>query len=106
MGCLSSKSSHRFNRGNVSDIKLILDQMLNATSSGSGGLVMNTIPVLDLALWDLFGKWLACRSQTVGGGARRISSTPPARPDLAQEMVHRRQKCLPWGRRRGDAGIR
>lgn len=60
MGCfIVEKHLNRFIEGKcVSDIKLIHDQMLNATLyySGSGGLVMNTISCVDLALWDLFGK--------------------------------------------------
>ncbi|MCW1063388.1 hypothetical protein OJ587_12170, partial [Streptococcus anginosus] len=44
----------------VDDIKLIHDQMINSTHyySGGGGVVMNTISCVDLALWDLFGKVL------------------------------------------------
>ena len=60
MGCfIVEKHLNRFIEGKcVSDIKLIHDQMLNATLyyAGSGGLVMNTISCVDLALWDLFGK--------------------------------------------------
>lgn len=60
MGCfIVEKHLNRFIEGKcVSDIKLIHDQMLSATLyySGSGGLVMNTISCVDLALWDLFGK--------------------------------------------------
>lgn len=60
MGCfIVEKHLNRFIEGKcVSDIKLIHDQMLNATLyySGSGGTVMNTISCVDLALWDLFGK--------------------------------------------------
>ena len=55
MGCfIVEKHLNRFIEGKcVSDIKLIHDQMLNATLyySGSGGLVMNTISCVDLALW-------------------------------------------------------
>ena len=44
----------------VDDIRLIHDQMVNATLfySGGGGVVVNTISCIDLALWDLFGKVL------------------------------------------------
>ena len=56
MGCfIVEKHLNRFIEGKcVSDIKLIHDQMLNATLyyAGSGGLVMNTLSCVDLALWD------------------------------------------------------
>ncbi|RAN86139.1 hypothetical protein B5P41_31030, partial [Bacillus sp. SRB_28] len=55
MGCfIVEKHLSRFVEGKcVSDIKLIHDRMLNATLfySGSGGLVLNTISCIDLALW-------------------------------------------------------
>ncbi len=45
--------------------------MLNATLyySGSGGLVMNTISCVDLALWDLFGKVVGLPVYKLLGGA-------------------------------------
>ena len=59
MGCfIVEKHLNRFIEGKcVSDIKLIHDQMLGASLfyAGSGGLVMNTLSCVDLALWDLFG---------------------------------------------------
>ena len=60
MGCFIVENiltvSLRVNASVISN--WIHDQMLNATLyySGSGGLVMNTISCVDLALWDLFGK--------------------------------------------------
>lgn len=54
MGCfIVEKHLSRFIEGKcVSDIKLIHDQMLGATMyyAGSGGLVLNTISCIDLAL--------------------------------------------------------
>ncbi len=77
------KHLNRFIEGKcVSDIKLIHDQMLGATMyySGSGGLVMNTISCVDLALWDLFGKVVGLPVYKLLGGAVRdeIQFTPPA----------------------------
>ncbi|MCQ8796498.1 L-rhamnonate dehydratase, partial [Escherichia coli] len=83
---------NRFIEGKcVSDIKLIHDQMLNATLyySGSGGLVMNTISCVDLALWDLFGKVVGLPVYKLLGGAVRDEIqfyATGARPDLAKEM--------------------
>ncbi len=75
MGCfIVEKHLNRFIEGKcVSDIKLIHDQMLNATQyySGSGGLVMNTISCVDLALWDLFGKVVGLPVYKLLGGAVR-----------------------------------
>lgn len=75
MGCfIVEKHLNRFIEGKcVSDIKLIHDQMLNATLyySGSGGLVMNTISCVDLALWDLFGKVVGLPVYKLLGGAVR-----------------------------------
>ncbi|SXD85868.1 putative dehydratase [Klebsiella variicola] len=79
MGCfIVEKHLNRFIEGKcVSDIKLIHDQMLNATLyyAGSGGLVMNTLSCVDLALWDLFGKVVGLPVYKLlgGGGARRNS---------------------------------
>ncbi|MDU6107097.1 MAG: enolase C-terminal domain-like protein [Klebsiella pneumoniae] len=73
MGCfIVEKHLNRFIEGKcVSDIKLIHDQMLNATLyyAGSGGLVMNTISCVDLALWDLFGKVVGLPVYKLLGGA-------------------------------------
>lgn len=93
MGCfIVEKHLNRFIEGKcVSDIKLIHDQMLNATLyySGSGGLVMNTISCVDLALWDLFGKVVGLPVYKLLGGAVRDEIqfyATGARPDLAKEM--------------------
>ncbi|VDZ99171.1 L-rhamnonate dehydratase [Salmonella enterica subsp. enterica] len=93
MGCfIVEKHLNRFIEGKcVSDIKLIHDQMLGATMyySGSGGLVMNTISCVDLALWICLARWLGCRFINCWAErcAMKFSFTPPAhRPDLAKEM--------------------
>ena len=39
--------------------------------AGSGGLVMNTISCVDLALWDLFGKVVGLPVYKLLGGAVR-----------------------------------
>ncbi|MCX2581919.1 L-rhamnonate dehydratase, partial [Klebsiella pneumoniae] len=57
----------------VSDLKLVHDQMLNATLSyaRSGALVTNTIPCVGQALWDLVGKVVGLPVYTLLGGAVR-----------------------------------
>ena len=114
MGCfIVEKHLNRFIEGKcVSDIKLIHDQMLNATLyySGSGGLVMNTISCVDLALWDLFGKVVGLPVYKLLGGAVRDEIqfyATGARPDLAKEMGFIGGKMpTHWGPHDGDAGIR
>lgn len=114
MGCfIVEKHLNRFIEGKcVSDIKLIHDQMLNATLyySGSGGLVMNTISCVDLALWDLFGKVVGLPVYKLLGGAVRDEIqfyATGARPDLAKEMGFIGGKMpMHWGPHDGDAGIR
>lgn len=75
MGCfIVEKHLNRFIEGRcVSEIKLIHDQMLRSTMyyAGSGGLVMNTISCVDLALWDLFGKCTQLPVYKLLGGAVR-----------------------------------
>lgn len=112
MGCfIVEKHLNRFIEGKcVSDIKLIHDQMLNATLyySGSGGLVMNTISCVDLALWDLFGKVVGLPVYKLLGGAVRDEIqfyATGARPDLAKEMGFIGGKMpTHWGPHDGDAG--
>ena len=114
MGCfIVEKHLNRFIEGKcVSDIKLIHDQMLSATLyySGSGGLVMNTISCVDLALWDLFGKVVGLPVYKLLGGAVRDEIqfyATGARPDLAKEMGFIGGKMpTHWGPHDGDAGIR
>ncbi|ECH2927347.1 L-rhamnonate dehydratase [Salmonella enterica] len=114
MGCfIVEKHLNRFIEGKcVSDIKLIHDQMLGATMyySGSGGLVMNTISCVDLALWDLFGKVVGLPVYKLLGGAVRDEIqfyATGARPDLAKEMGFIGGKMpTHWGPHDGDAGIR
>ncbi len=84
--------------------------MLNATLyyAGSGGLVMNTISCVDLALWDLFGKVVGLPVYKLLGGAVRDEIqfyATGARPDLAQEMGFIGGKMpTPLGPHDGDAG--
>lgn len=112
MGCfIVEKHLNRFIEGKcVSDIKLIHDQMLNATLyyAGSGGLVMNTISCVDLALWDLFGKVVGLPVYKLLGGAVRDEIqfyATGARPDLAQEMGFIGGKMpTHWGRTMATPG--
>ncbi len=103
----------RFIEGrSVCEIKLIHDQMLNSTLfySGSGGVVLNTISCVDLALWDLYGKVLDLPVFKILGGAVRDELrfyATGARPDLAREMGFIGGKIpAQWGPHDGDAGIR
>lgn len=96
----------------VSDIKLIHDQMINATLfySGSGGVVMNTISCVDLALYDLYAKVLDIPVYKLLGGAVRDEIRFYAtgnRPDLAKEMgfIGGKMTTL-YGPHDGDRGIR
>ena len=95
----------------VDQIKLIHDQMLNSTLfySGGGGVVINTISAVDLALWDLFGKVVKLPVYKLLGGAVRDEIhfyATGARPDLAQKMGFIGGK-LPthWSSAFGDEGI-
>jgi L-rhamnonate dehydratase len=114
MGCfIVEKHLNRFIEGkSVSDIKLIHDQMLNATMyySGSGGVVMNTVSCVDLALWDLFGKVTGLPVFRLLGGAVRDEIqfyATGARPDLAKEFGFIGGKLAAhWGPQDGDDGIR
>ena len=114
IGCfIVEKHLNRFIEGKcVSDIKLIHDQMLNATMyyAGSGGVVMNTISCVDLALWDLYGKVLDLPVYKLLGGAVRDEIrfyATGARPDLAKEMGFIGGKMpTHWGPHDGDEGIR
>ena len=106
MGCfIVEKHLSRFIEGKcVSDIKLIHDQMLNATLyySGSGGLVMNTLSCIDLALWDLFGKVVGLPVYKLLGGAVRdeIRSTPPGHVRTwRKRWALLAAKCRPTGGR-------
>ena len=114
IGCfIVEKHLNRFIEGRcVSDIKLIHDQMINATMyySGSGGVVMNTISCVDLALWDLLGKVLDMPVYKLLGGAVRDEIrfyATGARPDAAQKMGFIGGKMpTHWGPHDGDEGIR
>lgn len=106
MGCfIVEKHLNRFIEGKcVSDIKLIHDQMLNATLyyAGSGGLVMNTISCVDLALWDLFGKVVGLPVYKLLGGAVRDEIqfyATGARPTWRRRWALSAAKCLPTGGR-------
>ncbi|VBB07250.1 Hypothetical protein LUCI_2494 [Lucifera butyrica] len=113
MGCfVVEKHLSRFVEGKcVSDIKLIHDQMLNATwyYSGGGGIVMNAISCVDNALWDLYGRVLDLPVYKLLGGAVRDEIkfyATGARPDLAKEMGFIGGKMpTHWGPQDSDQGI-
>lgn len=113
IGCfIVEKHLNRFIEGReVSEIKLIHDQMINSTMyyAGSGGVVMNTISCVDLALWDLYGKVVELPVYKLLGGAVRDEIhfyATGARPDLAQKMGFIGGKMpTHYGPHDGDAGI-
>ena len=78
--------------------------------AGSGGVVMNTISCVDLALWDLYGKVVELPVFRLLGGAVRDEIqfyATGARPDLAQKMGFIGGKMpTHWGPHDGDEGIR
>lgn len=114
IGCfIVEKHLNRFIEGKcVSDIKLIHDQMLNATMyySGSGGVVMNTISCVDLALHDLYAKILDIPVYKLLGGAVRDKIqfyATGSRPDVAKEMGFIGGKMpTHFGPHDGDEGIK
>ena len=114
LGCfIAEKHLSRFVKGRcVSDIKLIHDQMINATMyySGSGGVVLNTISCIDLALWDLYGKVLELPVYKLLGGAVRDELcfyATGSRPDLAKQMGFIGGKMpTHYGPHDGDKGIK
>ena len=114
IGCfIVEKHLNRFVEGReVGDIKLIHDQMINSTLfySGCGGVVMNTISCIDLALYDLYAKVLNLPVYKLLGGAVRDHLSfyaTGARPDLAYKLGFIGGKFPSfWGPSDGEEGIR
>lgn len=85
------KHLSRFVEGaGLTDIERIWDQMfLSTLFYGRKGLVLNAISGVDLALWDLLGKWRQEPVYQLLGGPVRdelIFYATGARPDLAQKL--------------------
>ena len=85
------KHLSRFVEGaKVTDSERIWDQMyLSTLFYGRKGLVLNAISGVDLALWDLLGKWRQEPVYQLLGGPVRdelIFYATGARPDLAQKL--------------------
>ena len=74
----------------LTEIERIWDQMyLSTLFYGRKGLVLNAISGVDLALWDLLGKWRQEPVYQLLGGPVRdelIFYATGARPDLAQKL--------------------
>ncbi|CAN7529844.1 L-rhamnonate dehydratase [Aquipseudomonas alcaligenes] len=94
----------------VTEVEKIWDQMYRATLYyGRKGVVLNTLSGVDLALWDLLGKWRDEPVHQLLGGAVRdelqFYATGP-RPDLAQQMGFIGGKLpLQYGPADGEAGL-
>lgn len=85
------KHLSRFVEGaRLTDVERIWDQMYLATLFyGRKGLVLNAISGVDLALWDLLGKWRQEPVYQLLGGPVRdelIFYATGARPDAAKEL--------------------
>lgn len=74
----------------ITDLERIWDQMyLSTLYYGRKGLVLNAISGVDLALWDLLGKWRAEPVYQLLGGAVRdelVFYATGARPDKAKAL--------------------
>lgn len=74
----------------VTDVELMWDQMYNGSLFyGRKGIVLNAISAVDLALWDLLGKFREEPVyQLLGGPVRREIQfyATGSRPDLAKQM--------------------
>jgi len=93
------------------NVELIWDQMWRATINyGRKGLPLQAISAVDLALWDVLGKF---RNEPVyqllGGQTKEILPVygTTVRPDLAKAMGFKGAKIpLPYGPGDGDEGMR
>jgi L-rhamnonate dehydratase len=113
LGCwIVEKHLARFVEGRaVTEIEKIWDQMFNATLFyGRKGIVLNTISGVDLALWDLLGKWRGEPVHALLGGPVRDELQfymTTARPDFAKEQGFIGGKMpLYHGPAEGDEGLR
>jgi L-rhamnonate dehydratase len=95
----------------LTDIERIWDQMYFSTLYyGRKGLVVNAISGVDLALWDLLGKWRGEPVYQLLGGPVRdelIFYATGARPDAAQKLGFIGGKLpLHHGPAEGEAGLK
>jgi L-rhamnonate dehydratase len=95
----------------LTDIERIWDQMYFSTLFyGRKGLVVNAISGVDLALWDLLGKWRQEPVYQLLGGPVRdelIFYATGARPDAAQKLGFIGGKLpLHHGPAEGEAGLK
>src|SRR5919206_217124 len=95
----------------VTDIERIWDQMYFSTQYyGRKGVVVNTVSVVDLALWDLLGKIRQEPVHQMLGGPVRdelVFYATGARPDLAKEMGFIGGKMpLQHGPAEGEEGLK
>jgi L-rhamnonate dehydratase len=74
----------------ITDIEKAWDQMYFSTQYyGRRGIVVNAISAVDLALWDLLGKWRREPVHALLGGPVRdelVFYATGARPDIAKEL--------------------
>ncbi len=95
----------------ITDIERIWDQMyLSTLYYGRKGLVVNAISGVDLALWDLLGKWRQEPVyQLLGGPVREYLEfyATGSRPDLAKKLGFLGGKMpLHHGPAEGDEGMK
>lgn len=95
----------------ITDIERAWDQMYRATQYyGRRGIVVNAISAVDLALWDLLGKWRQEPVHALLGGPVRdelVFYATGARPDLAKELGFIGGKLpLQHGPAEGEEGLK
>src|SRR5947208_2714649 len=77
---------------------------------GRGGIVVNAISAVDLALWDLLGKWRKEPVHALLGGPVRdelVFYATGARPDIAQQLGFIGGKLpLQHGPAEGEEGLK
>src|SRR3954447_20802019 len=95
----------------ITDLEKAWDQMYFSTQYyGRRGIVVNAISAVDLALWDLLGKWRKEPVHALLGGPVRdelVFYATGARPDIAQQLGFIGGKLpLHHGPAEGEAGLR
>jgi len=95
----------------ITDVEKAWDQMYFSTQYyGRRGIVVNAISAVDLALWDLLGKWRKEPVHALLGGPVRdelVFYATGARPDIAKELGFIGGKMpLQHGPAEGEEGLK